>query len=332
MPIGTLLAKRGTKAAIVLCAAGEPMAARLLSRLEAEELRRLSQLANSVGSISLRELDAVVEEFAGNLVSTVGLQGPAAAIARLIDASLNPAPAVEDTVSTNVAPTAAAKDILEALSKEDLIELLTNECVQIATGLLSLLSSSCAAAALEAMPAERRMRLLHRMLVARPMTEKSRELLEAAVREAFAKEEPREFGKERQVRIASIVNRLDEQQVAEVVAEFERANPRATATLRELLFTFPDIARLSPKARATVFDKVATEQMVLALLGVDAALRELVLSSLTARGRRMIEAELSGRPAPVPSEVRAAKRAISDLVLDMASRSEIELPKSQGGN
>lgn len=317
--------RREARAAIILCAAGEPIATRLLARLETEDLRRLDELASRIGLIPSQDLNAVVEEFADDMVSTVGLQGAAATVVRLIQSTLNPLkPDNEPVVAIPVAK--SAKEILDALSSEDLVDLLAKERLPIATALLSIVSSATAAAALQAMPAGLRLSLLRNMLKARAMTDPSRELLEKAVVDAFAKLEPPTTGKERHVRIASIVNRLEEQQIAEVVSELERADPQSAGSIRDLLFTFQDIARLTTKARATLFDKVPTEQMVLALQGADAVVRDLVLSSLTARGRRMIEAELSSRAAPSASDIRGAKRAICDLALDMGARGEIEIP------
>jgi len=328
MALAGLPAPRGAKAAIVLCAAGEPIAARLLARLDPEELRRLDELASTIESISSQDLSAVVEEFAGTLSSTVGLQSAAASVTRLIHESLNPPATAIEALSDAVPDAASAKDLLEALSSEALVELVAKESLPVATAVLSLVSSVSAAASLEAMPVELRLSLLRGMLTAKPMTDPCRVLLESAVCKALSQVEQHVNGKAQQVRIANIVNRLDEQQITEFVADLETANPEAAGAIRDLLFTFQDVGRLSVKSRTTLFDKVPTEQMVVALLGSDAALRELILACLTARGRRMIEAELTSRAAASAADIKIAKRGIADVALDMGSRGEIELPSS----
>jgi flagellar motor switch protein FliG len=316
---------REARAAIILCAAGEPIATRLLARLDSDDLKRLDELASRIGSIPSHDLNAVVEEFADTMVSTVGLQSAAMTVARLIQATLNPQQPDGEPAAA-IPLQIPAKELLEALSCEDLVDLLAKESAPIATALLSIVSSTTAAAALQAMPALARLRLMRNMLAAKQITDHGRELLDRAVSDALAKAERPVTGKERHIRIASIVNRLEDQQIAEIVTDFERTDPQSAGSIRGLLFTFQDIAKLTTKARATLFDKVPTEQMVLALQGADAVVRDLVLSSLTARGRRMIEAELSSRSAPPASEVKAAKRAICDLALDMSARGEIEIP------
>ena len=328
--LASLPAPRGAKAAIVLCAAGVPLAARLLARLDPDELRRLDELAGSIGSISSQDLAAVVDEFAGTMASTVGLQSAAASVAKLIQSSLSPKAAIDDAPEAGAPGARSAKELLEALSSDDLIDLMSAEAAPVSTAVLSLLSSAAAAAALENMPAAMRLGLLRGMLTEKPISDRCRELLESVVRDALAKVEQRVSGKERQLRIANIVNRLDEQQITEFVTDLETAHPESATAIRDLLFTFQDIGRLKAKSRATLFDKVPAEQMVVALQGCDVALRDLILSSLTARGRRMIEAELTSRAAAPATDIKIAKRSIADLALDMASRGEIALPSSAG--
>jgi len=65
--------------------------------------------------------------------------------------------------------------------------------------------------------------------------------------------------------------------------------------------------------------------VILALDGAEAELRELVLSSLTARTRRMVESELSNGQSVAARDVEKARRAIGETVLDLAGRGEIEL-------
>ncbi|HEY0909645.1 MAG TPA: FliG C-terminal domain-containing protein, partial [Bradyrhizobium sp.] len=96
------------------------------------------------------------------------------------------------------------------------------------------------------------------------------------------------------------------------------------AALRAKMFSFMDIGTLSLKARSVLFDKVASEQIVLALRGTDLAFRDGVLSAVGARARRLIENELTNGSA-TPKEIAAARKAISNLVLELIGRGEIEL-------
>ena len=60
----------------------------------------------------------------------------------------------------------------------------------------------------------------------------------------------------------------------------------------KMLFSFDDLPRLSQRSRATLFDKLQTETVVLALRGTEADFRDVVLSAMASRSRRLVESEL----------------------------------------
>jgi flagellar motor switch protein FliG len=75
---------------------------------------------------------------------------------------------------------------------------------------------------------------------------------------------------------------------------------------------------------------VPTERTILALAGADPRLSELILSSMGARNRRMIEQELASTGNPAQREVLKARRAIADLVLQMSERGQIDMHPDEG--
>ena len=74
-----------------------------------------------------------------------------------------------------------------------------------------------------------------------------------------------------------------------------------------------------------MFDRIPADRVVMALKGTDPVFRDMILSSMGARARRMVENELqTGGPAQ-QRDVLKARRAIADIVLEMAERNEIEI-------
>ena len=94
-------------------------------------------------------------------------------------------------------------------------------------------------------------------------------------------------------RMADIINKMEREQMEDVLQSLAEVRPKAAETLRGLLFTFDDIIKLQPRARMILFDQVPTERVVLALKGTDPGFRNSILSTLSTRARRMVEAELS---------------------------------------
>jgi flagellar motor switch protein FliG len=138
----------------------------------------------------------------------------------------------------------------------------------------------------------------------------------------------RQGGTEENVRIANIINKLDRDQMDDVMQSLAAARPKAAEVLRGLMFTFDDVVKLQAKARSVLFDKIPTELVVLALKGTDLAFRDAILSSLAARARRIVDAELANGGPASQRDVLKARRMIADTALELSSAGEIDLKSS----
>ena len=127
-------------------------------------------------------------------------------------------------------------------------------------------------------------------------------------------------------RLAALLNKLDRDKSGEILAGVAAWKPEEAARLKRMIFSFEDLGKLSQEARLALFDKLQTDQVVMALKGVDTALKEVALSSLGARARRMVEAELTSDRGQRTKEGDAARGAIVARVLEMVQRGDIELP------
>ena len=168
--------------------------------------------------------------------------------------------------------------------------------------------------------------VMRRMMSLRPLSEAVLTLFETHVRQAYlgAAATSDDNGSGHTV-LAEIVNRLDKSQTDELIEAIRAVQPTDAEALQKLLFAFEDIVGLSQKARLTLFDAVPTENVILALRGVEGEMRECVLSSLGARGRRMVEAELGQTVEIQASEVDGARRRIASEALRLSAEGRIKL-------
>jgi flagellar motor switch protein FliG len=196
--------------------------------------------------------------------------------------------------------------------------------------ILSKVKAGTAAKVLAHLPPARRDELIRRMLTIKPLVDESLRLLERILHNEFTANFSRDAAGDGQARIADIINQLDREQMEQVLQNLASTRPKAAESLKSMMFTFDDIAKLPERARGTLFDKVPADKMQVALKGTTPEFRELALSSLSSRVRKMIEQELnSGQPKPA-REVNDARRFITDLALEMASRGEIEIRGGDG--
>ena len=133
-----------------------------------------------------------------------------------------------------------------------------------------------------------------------------------------------------QIRVASVLNEMDKEQLDEVMMDLEAAGAPDLEAIRSRLFSFDDLPLLSQKARVLLFDGIAVELVTLALRNAPAALGEAVLSSIGARSRRMIESELGqGSEAAAMAEVVKARKSIAATAIRMSREGAFELPSMQ---
>jgi flagellar motor switch protein FliG len=126
-------------------------------------------------------------------------------------------------------------------------------------------------------------------------------------------------------KLAAVINQMERPITEEIFAELNRSMPEDIKRLRGLVFMFEDIVNLEQKDRSKLFDRAPTDQVIPALFGCTAELREAILSSLSARSRRMVESELQGDTSQPQPGTAAAQRKLADLAIQMSKAGEITL-------
>ena len=313
------------KAAALLLAMGKPAAAQLLRHFDDTELKLITRAAAKLGPISIAEMEALVEEFAGQFSAGPDVQGTPREVENLITGVLPPEQ-VHELMSELVGkPAGSIWQKVEEAPEASLKSLVEKEHPQIAAILLSKVNSACAATVLSRLPQDLRNQLMRRMLSARPVPDIAQRILDSAVHDELFARANGSAG-QTQARVADEMNKMERELTDEMLRNLEETRPVEAKALKGLLFSFAEIVKLAPKARMTLFDQIPAEKIVLALSGTNADFREVVLSSLASRARRMAEAELNDREAAPPRDVAEAQRAIANAALELASRGEIELP------
>jgi len=324
--------KGADKVAALLLTLDKQVAARLLARFDAVELRQITRAAADLGAVPVTTLEALIEEFADNFTAGVDLVGSAGQAQQLLAGVVTPEEAADIMSDVLGNSNHSLWERLSGVSESVFAEYLTKEHPQAAALILSKVSPSCAAKVMSHLPRQLRNGLMRRMLSFKPVMEPVIRILEGALHEELLVNVARNTNADSHSRMADIINKMERKDMEDVLQSLAEARPQEAEVLKGLLFTFDDIVNLSPKARMTLFDQVPTERVVLALKGTEAGFRDLVLSSLASRAKRMVEAELAtGDPAP-QRDVLKARRAIADLVLDMAEKGQLELNSSDEEN
>lgn len=313
------------KVAVLLLALGKPRAAKVLKRFDPDDLKILTQLAGDLAPIDASDLEGLVEEFAQKFSSGINFVGTEREVKNMLSDVMG-----EDLAGVmsdeQEEPGEAPERIWDKIAKvkdETLRAYLGKEHPQTAAMILSRIDPGLAAKIVASFPAQQRNALLIRMLGIKKVADDAARAVELAIAEdLLAKSSSGSHAG-----IADILNRLDKTQSDDLLKNLAEVRPDDAKTLKGMMFTFVELVNLPAKARTLLLDQVPIERLVAALTGTDSAFQGAILSSLAARSRRMVEAELQGGGSANERDVADARRAIVDTVLKMMAKGEIAMPE-----
>lgn len=311
--------------AALLLAMGKPLASRLLKYFDAEDMKIVVKTASTLGNVPRGMLDKLIEEFADSFAIGSDVRGSMSEAEQLLEGVV-PAEQYEDIMAdVRGLSNQAIWMRLTELPENSVAAYLAKEHPQVTALVLSKTTPQCAASIIGQLPIGLRNEVMRRMLSIGHVMDHPLEVLEETLREDLLAKVSRGKGPNIHARIADIINKLERQQMDEVLESLHQHRPKEAKLVRGLLFTFDDIVKLSDGARTKLFDQVPVERTILALKGADPHLVNLILASASSRSRRMIEQELQSSAPVIAKEVVRARRAIADLALDLGEKGVIEI-------
>lgn len=315
------------KVAILLLALGG-MGPKLLQKFDAGDVKSIMGSATAIGKVDKQDLDLLVDDFAAQFAKAIGLGTDFESVKSLLEQAFSPAE-LNKMLGGQILQASEPAWRKFALGLENtLVPYLLDEHPQTVAFVLSKLDSEFAARCLSILPGDFRLTVARRLLKIQKVGKEMEEIVEQALQRDLLMKGDASLENEGRNRLATMLNRLEREQSADILAGVAAWRPEEAAKLKQLIFTFDDLGKLSQAARLALFDKLQTEQVIAALRGADAAIKEVTLSSLGARARRMVEAELASDKGVKTKEGDAARNAIAALVLTMSQRGELELPSS----
>jgi len=318
------------KVAALLLSVEKDVARRLLRHFDQADLRQIAKAAAGLGSLGAEGVSPLFDEFIAQLTAGgASVVGSATQAEELLAGVVPPEQIAEIMSDVRGASNELFWRRLSAVSDELLSSYLAAEHPQTIAVVLSKVDSAFAARILGRLPAQARNAAMQRMLTSRPASDAALRLLEATLDEDLTLNASAGAGNGANARVAGIINQMESEQKDDILQSIAQAQPAIAEKLKSLLFTFEDIPKLDARARMLLFDQIPTDRVILALRGAQAALREAVLPALSARTRRMVEAELSAGDMPQRRDILAAQRLISDRVLALAEQGTIDI--AEGG-
>jgi len=321
------------KAAAVLLAMGKETAGRLLKYFTQSELQTIIASAQMLRTIPPHELDQFVTEFAALFTEGAGLIDSAKVIESLLEDSLTRED-VDERLERRAVFRAHQAAMCERLVEADtrvIGRMLSREHPETAAYILSMLPSSFGATVLAGLSESRRADILNRTINIKSVTPKAALIVEKRLEQLFAGVDLRRAS-EGACKVADNINNFDKQLGESLQQSLDTINKNAAERVRSQIFLFDDILVMPQYSRTLLLNDIASDTLTMALRAASPVLKECVLTSISPRARRAIEAELqTGITGIKLRDIALARRSIARQAISMATSGRFSLVETGEG-
>ena len=324
------------KAAILLLALGEDSAADVMKNLEESEIQQVGYYMSRFTDVAPEELDIVLEEFYRNSVMVdegVSISSSPDFVKNALTKALGADRAKELSDNLRAGEDEAGLEALRYAEPIMISNYIRNEHPQTIALILSYLKNvEQSSTVLRELPESVQADVLYRMAVIESIppgvVAEMNEVLTEEMKTAGSMAtsvggvEP----------VAEILNSVDKATETRILASIEESNPDLAEQIRELMFTFEDMALIDVKQMQIVMKDVDQADMVLALKTASDAVRELIFGSMSSRAAEMVRDDLENLGPAKISDVEAAQQKIIKVVKKLEEDGSIVIAGAGGGD
>ena len=324
------------KAAILLLALGEDGAADVMKNLEEAEIQQVGYYMSRFTDVSPEELDIVLEEFYRNSVMAdegVNISSSPDFVKNALTKALGADRAKELSDNLGAGEEEAGLEALRYAEPIMISNYIRTEHPQTIALILSYLKNAeQSSAVLRDLPESLQADILYRMAVIESIPpgviSEMNEVLTEEMKTAGSMAtsvggvEP----------VAEILNSVDKATETRILSSIEETNPDLAEQIRELMFTFEDMALIDAKQMQLVMKDVDQADMVLALKTASDAVKELIFSSMSSRAAEMVREDLENLGPAKLSDVEAAQQKIIKVVKKLEEAGTITIAGAGGGD
>lgn len=320
------------RASLLLLAVGQERAAAVLKHMGPKEVQIIGGTMAQLGPISSEMVDGVLEEFIIEIKNETGLgMDSDEYIRNMLTNALGADKA--GSIIDRILLGANSKGIeqLKWMDTRSIADLIRLEHPQIISIILTLLDPDQAADVLTLLPQGMRSDILMRIATLEGVQP-------AALRELDDIMEKQLTGsdgvKSSQIggvdAAANILNFIESSISEPMMQDINENNADLAQRIQDKMFVFGDLINVDDRGIQTLLREVSTDQLLLALRGVDATLRDKVFSNMSRRAADMLRDDLEAAPPARLSEVEAAQKDILSIAKRLSDAGELALAGGGG--
>jgi flagellar motor switch protein FliG len=318
------------KAACLMLALGEEYAAKLFEHMDDEEIKELSQVMASLGTVSSQLIERIFVEFAEQMSSTGSLVGSYDSTERLLMKVLDKDKVGEIMEDIRGPAGRTMWDKLSNVNENVLANYLKNEYPQTVAVIFSKIKPEHAARVLSMLPESFAMEVIMRMLRMEAVQKEVLDDIERTLRTEFMTNLAKTSRRDAHEMMAEIFNFLDRNTENRFIAALEERNRDSAEKIKALMFTFDDLAKLDPNGVQTLLRMVEKDKLATALKGANEELRDLFFTNMSERAAKILREDMAAMGPIRVKDVDESQMYMVQLAKDLAARGEIVISEGKG--
>src|SRR5471032_1973464 len=318
------------RAAILMLALGEQYGGKVWSLLQDDEVRELSMVMSTLGTVEAEVVEDLLLEFVSRMSASGALMGTFDATERLLKQYL-PAERVGGIMDEIRGP--AGRNMWEKLynvQEEVLANYLKNEYPQTVAVVISKLRPEHAARVLAILPEDLALDVVSRMLKMEAVQKEVIERLEQTLRTEFMSNIAQTRRRDAHEVMAEIFNNFDRQTETRFITALEEDNREAAERIKALMFTFDDLIKLDSASAQTLMRNIDKDKLAIALKGANETVRQFFFSNMSTRAAKMLVDDMQAMGAVRLRDVDEAQALLVNVAKDLAAKGEILISKGRG--
>src|SRR5690348_2341315 len=318
------------RAAVLMLALGETYGGKIWNMLDDDELRELSIVMSTIGTVEASSVESLLLEFVSRMSASGALMGNYDSTERLLQQYLPPE-RVGGIMEEIRGP--AGRNMWEKLSnvqEEVLANYLKNEYPQTVAVVLSKMRPEHAARVLAILPEDLSLDCVMRMLKMESVQKEVIERVEQTLRTEFMSNLSQTRRRDAHEVMAEIFNNFDRQTETRFITALEEENHDAAERIKALMFTFDDLVKLDTASGQTLMRNIDKDKLAIALKGASEAVREFFFKNMSSRAAKMLVDEMQEMGPVRLRDVDEAQALLVNIAKELANKGEILITKNRG--
>ena len=318
------------KAAILMMSLPEEHVSKILSLMDDEEIRELSIVMTSLGTVPSTTVEKLFLEFASSVSGPGTMVGNFENTERLLLKTL-PKDRVAGIMEEIRGPAGRTMwDKLGNINEQVLANYLKNEYPQTVAVILSKVKPDHSARVLALLPEQFAMDVIMRLLRMEAIQKDVLDGLEQTLRTEFMNNLARTTRQDSHELIAEMFNNMDRNAEGRFMAALEERNRESAERIKSLMFTFEDLTRLDSLGIQVLLRNVDKDKLCIALKGASDIIKDLFFKNMSERAGKMMREDMEALGPVRLRDVDDAQAIIVQAAKDLANNGEITI--SEGGS